>query len=75
MYVDWEDELPRPLGPQKYLSVRVLHDVCTLKMVSETKFVVSQMMLPTFGTGLPDGTYVFRPKIPIWVNFRGSCND
>jgi hypothetical protein len=20
---------------------------------------------------LPDGTYIFRPKIPIWVNFGG----
>jgi hypothetical protein len=24
--------------------------------------------------GLPDGTYIFRPKIRIWVNFGGSCN-
>jgi hypothetical protein len=24
--------------------------------------------------GLPDGTYVFKPKIQIWVNFGGSCN-
>jgi hypothetical protein len=27
-----------------------------------------------FGTGLPDGTYIFKPKIPNWVNFGGSCN-
>jgi hypothetical protein len=24
--------------------------------------------------GLPDGTYIFKPEIPIWVNFGGSCN-
>jgi hypothetical protein len=23
---------------------------------------------------LPDGTYIFEPKIPIWANFGGSCN-
>jgi hypothetical protein len=23
---------------------------------------------------LPDGTYIFKPKSPIWVNFGGSCN-
>jgi hypothetical protein len=25
-------------------------------------------------TGLPDGIYIFKPKMPIWVNFGGSCN-
>jgi hypothetical protein len=25
-------------------------------------------------TVLPDGMYIFRPKIPIWVNFGRSCN-
>jgi hypothetical protein len=24
--------------------------------------------------GLPDGTYIFKPESPIWVNFVGSCN-
>jgi hypothetical protein len=24
--------------------------------------------------GLPDGIYIFKPKIPIWVRFGGSCN-
>jgi hypothetical protein len=23
--------------------------------------------------GLPDGTYIFNPKIPVRVNFGGSC--
>jgi hypothetical protein len=23
---------------------------------------------------LPDGTYIIKPKIPIWVNFGGSCD-
>jgi hypothetical protein len=27
-----------------------------------------------WATGLPDGTYIFKPKIPLWVNFGGSCN-
>jgi hypothetical protein len=27
-----------------------------------------------FAPGLPDGRYIFRPKIAIWVNFGGSCN-
>jgi hypothetical protein len=26
-------------------------------------------------SGLPEGMYSFRPKIPIWVNFGGSCNE
>jgi hypothetical protein len=25
-------------------------------------------------SGLPDGTYIFKPNIPIWVNFGGYCN-
>jgi hypothetical protein len=25
-------------------------------------------------SGLPDGTYIFKPKIPIWVNFGGPGN-
>jgi hypothetical protein len=24
--------------------------------------------------GLPDGMNIFKPKIPIWVKFGGSCN-
>jgi hypothetical protein len=24
--------------------------------------------------GLPDGTYIFKPKTPIWVNFGGHRN-
>jgi hypothetical protein len=23
---------------------------------------------------LPDGTYIFKPKIPLWVNIGGTCN-
>jgi hypothetical protein len=26
------------------------------------------------GAGLPDGRYVFKPKIQVWVNFGGSCD-
>jgi hypothetical protein len=26
----------------------------------------------SFAPGLPDGTHIFKPKIPIWVNFGGS---
>jgi hypothetical protein len=26
-----------------------------------------------FVAGLPDGTYNFKSKVPIWVNFGGSC--
>jgi hypothetical protein len=25
-------------------------------------------------TVLPDGIHIFKPKIPIWVNFDGPCN-
>jgi cell division FtsZ-interacting protein ZapD len=25
--------------------------------------------------GLPDGTYVFKPKLHIWVNFEGLCHE
>jgi hypothetical protein len=28
-----------------------------------------------YRTGLPDGAYIFKPKIPIWVNFVVSCNE
>jgi hypothetical protein len=27
-----------------------------------------------FGALLPDGTYIFVPKIPIWVDFREPWN-
>jgi hypothetical protein len=27
-----------------------------------------------FGLGLPDGAYIFKPKIPFWVNLGGPWN-
>jgi hypothetical protein len=29
----------------------------------------------SFQPVLPDGTFIFKPKIPNWVNLGGSCND
>jgi hypothetical protein len=28
-----------------------------------------------FDTGLPDGVYICKPKIPIWLNFGGPFNE
>jgi hypothetical protein len=49
------------------------------KTISITIHVVESMLLLgclalLVFIGLPDGTYIFKQKILIWVNFEGYCN-
>jgi hypothetical protein len=37
-------------------------------------FVFPGMYLHTICASLPDGTYIFKPKITIWLRSGGSCN-
>jgi hypothetical protein len=50
-------------------------DLCkVMAFVVVTNEVHPAEAVRAFQPGLPDGTYILRPEIAIWVNFGGHCN-